>query len=149
MNEKEKRCLLIRTINEMSSYGLKCQINNDISNTPRDLVYIKEDLQYGLFTFEYKGEEGAERIEASLSDVRPYLRPISSMTPEEYKEMGKAIQENYISPCGEMKPGESPLTVCVINQANNLLNWLRKKHFDYLNLIDKGLALEASEGMYV
>jgi len=148
MSEKE-RCLLIRVINEMFSYGLKCQIINDPPNIPRDLVYIKEKfLEYGLFTLESKGEEEVGDIEVYLSEIRPYLRPLSSMTPEEYEEMGKAIQENYISPSGEMGPGESPLTICVINQANNLLDWLRKKHFDYLNLINQGLALEAPKNLY-
>jgi hypothetical protein len=29
-----------------------------------------------------------------------------------------------------------------------VLDWLNEHHFDYRNLIEKGLALEAPEGMY-
>ena len=31
---------------------------------------------------------------------------------------------------------------------NHLYDWLNAHHFDYRDLIDKGLALEAPEGMY-
>ena len=31
---------------------------------------------------------------------------------------------------------------------NNLYDWLNAHHFDYRGLIEKGLALEAPEGMY-
>ena len=56
-----------------------------------------------------------------------YLRPMSSMTEEERQEYGLVL-------CDELS----------INQYD----WLNKNHFDYRGLIEKGLALEAPEGMY-
>lgn len=32
--------------------------------------------------------------------------------------------------------------------SSNLIDWLNTYHFDYRGLIEKGLALEAPEGMY-
>lgn len=58
---------------------------------------------------------------------KPYLRPMSSMTEEERKEYGLVL-------CDELS----------INQYD----WLNAHHFDYRGLIEKGLALEAPEGMY-
>lgn len=67
--------------------------------------------------------------------VKPYLRPMSSMTEEEedeYQECGnKDIAEAYI----HLVP-------------NNRIDWLNAHHFDYRRLIEKGLAIKAPEGMY-
>ena len=58
----------------------------------------------------------------------PYLRPMSSMTQEEYEEEVSSLfgwnteWEHY--------------------------DWLNAHHFDYRGLIKMGLALEAPEGMY-
>ena len=63
----------------------------------------------------------------------PYLRPMSSMTEEERIE--------YI----EITHSQNWL---IINNADKYVDWLNSHHFDYRGLIDKGLALEAPEGMY-
>ncbi len=82
-------------------------------------------------------------------DIRPYLRPISSLTKEERIEIGKAIQKDRINPSGEIKAeGSDNLLLCTVRQSANLMEWLNAHHFDYHGLIDMGLALEAPEGMY-
>jgi hypothetical protein len=66
--------------------------------------------------------------------IKPYLRPMSSMTEEE--------KEFYASMFLEYDGGrftEFPGTV---------VDWLNKNMFDYNGLIPMGLALEAKEGMY-
>lgn len=63
--------------------------------------------------------------------IKPYLRPMSSMTEEEENEY-RAIN------CYE---GLFP-------HNEDALDYVLEHHFDYRGLIDKGLALEASEGMY-
>ena len=69
--------------------------------------------------------------------IKPYLRPLSSMTEEETKEY-----KHLVAFSG------SP------NEAANFINWLNAHHFDYRTddegktLIEKGLALIAPEGMY-
>lgn len=67
-----------------------------------------------------------------VEEVRPYLRPMSSMTEEESKELyaiRKSTQMTY-----SLEPKE--------------LDWLNAHHFDYRGLISKNLALEALPGMY-
>lgn len=63
--------------------------------------------------------------------VKPYLRPMSSMTEEEEKEFE-----------------EIKLSYHFDEDSYILFDWLNKHHFDYRGLIPKGLALEALEGMY-
>jgi hypothetical protein len=65
--------------------------------------------------------------------IKPYLRPISSMTTEE--------KEDFDVPFTSEGLVTIPDTV-------ECMDWLNAHHFDYRGLIHKGLALEAPEGMY-
>lgn len=71
---------------------------------------------------------------APLETIRPYLRSMSSMTKEEYKE----YRYLYL-----------PLPLkSEFDEIHKKIDWLNRHHFDYRGLIEKGLALEAPEGMY-
>ena len=61
---------------------------------------------------------------------KPYLRPMSSMTEKELNEWVTIL--NFVQ---EKRHDKS-------------IDWLIEHHFDYRGLIEKGLALEAPEGMY-
>lgn len=70
----------------------------------------------------------------NVSHIKPYLRPMSSMTDEEYEEYCKTLVENdFGNP--EYDTYET-------------FDFLNSIHVDYRNLIPRGLAFEAKEGMY-
>lgn len=71
-----------------------------------------------------------------LDNIKPYLRPMSSMT-----EVEKSEYKNFypLSPRDLMPP----------HIALQMFCWLLKNHFDFCDLIPKGLALEAPKGMYI
>ena len=75
-----------------------------------------------------------------VEDVRPYLRPMSSMTEEERNNLRAycRTQEGIIYDIGVSGAINSPA----------IIDFLNAHHFDYRGLIEKGLALEAPEGMY-
>lgn len=94
-------------------------------------------LPYGV---KFQGEDSnvytldaANYFALQVEDVvfKPYLRPMSSMTEEEENEY-RAIN------CYE---GLFP-------RNEDALDYILSHHFDYRGLIEKGLALEAPEGMY-
>ena len=62
--------------------------------------------------------------------IKPYLRPMSSMTKEELKEFQKLRD------------------IIPLDWLPFAHDWLLAHHFDYRGLIEKGLALEAPKGMY-
>lgn len=66
--------------------------------------------------------------------IKPYLRPMSSMTKEERTE--------YLNACG------NEMDNALSSPRYGGIDWLNAHHFDYRGLIPKGLALEAPEGMY-
>ena len=73
-------------------------------------------------------------------NVKPYLRPMSSMTEEERKEYNDIVKNTidfYNCPKSE--------EICFFITP---IDWLNAHHFDYRGLIEKGLALKAKEGMY-
>ena len=61
------------------------------------------------------------------SQIKPYLRPLSSMTEEEGKEFTEMFCDKRF---------------CQMN------DWFNEHHFDYRGLLKKGLVLEATDGMY-
>ena len=80
----------------------------------------------------------------TISEVRPYLRPLSSMTPEEKKYI------KYKWGYSEWDTLNDFINYTLIDtcDAESFIDWLNSKHFDYRGLIEKGLAIEAPEGMY-
>ena len=87
-----------------------------------------------------------------IESIKPYLRPMSSMTEEEGKELENLFHK-IDAPCWvDTEYG------CVNFAGGNdfidaeiaevYIDWLNSHHFDYRGLIEKGLALEAPEGMY-
>lgn len=66
--------------------------------------------------------------------IKPYLRPLSSMTDEEHEEYRKYAKE------------VNGFTYNI--NCSDLIDWFNRKMFDYHGLIPKGLALEATKGMY-
>ena len=114
MTQEDKE-LLLKEICARLPYGIKVLVSGEKYFGEEQESYI-EELVPGSYLFE--------------SDVilKPYLRPISSMTEEEKKEYENARSDYY--------------------DDLETYDWFNKHHFDYRGLIEKGLALEAPEGMY-
>lgn len=111
------------------------------------------------------GVEGIATLDSTLYEINrinlecgndaflPYLRSLSSMTEDEFKELKNTTDLNYDqlelvfwldgSATLEFYLEEVP-QYCVIN----VFNWLNKKHFDYRGLITMNLAIEAPKNMY-
>lgn len=75
-------------------------------------------------------------IDSKIDNIKPYLRPMSSMTEEETKEYLDML--NDIDKSGLMNQ----------NFITKVVDWLDKKMFDHRGLIPMGIALEAPEDMY-
>lgn len=82
----------------------------------------------------------------STTIVKPYLRPLSSMTDEEEAEIANIIEEVYdftfrTEELLEMIPMQKTFPMASVD-------WFYENGFDIRGLIEKGLALEAPQGMY-
>lgn len=77
---------------------------------------------------------------ANKAIIKPYLRPMSSMTKEEEKEFNEQMYK--------AKPYNDGKSYNVYEVIGLDIIYLNSHHFDIFGLISKGLALEAPEGMY-
>ena len=118
MTQEEKQLLLVDLCARLP-YGVKCEI--DDINEPLELESIKFKGDYFIFS------NGV--YERYITEIKPYLRPMSSITKEE-----KAYKEFYFK-WDDYSDWD-------------YVDWLNAHHFDYRGLIKKGLAIEAPEGMY-
>jgi len=143
--KQEDKELLLEDLCARLPYGVMCRGEYEVDadyNRPFGGYEVIIDKAEGV---EHIGFDDGEiyitigGYQCDLFLVKPYLRPMSSMTEKERKE--------YTSYCFEQPflqkdktPNLGSVPMCI--------DWLNKKMFDYRGLIEKGLALEASEGIY-
>lgn len=110
------------------------------------VIGIHNDSWEGCMIGEYDNTMAFHHVEAFLCDrieILPYLRPMSSMTDDERKYIEDKCAFTTIGPIG----GNFGLVMPVI-AAEWLTDFYNSRHLDWRGLIEKGLALEAPEGMY-
>lgn len=88
-----------------------------------------------MVEYEPADEANDDNWNQTLYNIKPYLRPMTSMTEKEEDEYMIARQKDIAEAYIHATP-------------QNAIDWLNKKMFDYRGLIEKGLALEATEDMY-
>ena len=86
----------------------------------------------------------------NIDRIKPYLRPMSSMTEEEREEFYKECEKDYKIAVNEANRSYKSKfdEYAPLLSSYNKHDWLNANHFDYRGLIPMGLALEAREGMY-
>lgn len=122
MEEKDKQ-LLLKDLSARLPYDVIVNDGNEIDTLK---AYMLDDLMF---------------IDEAI--IKPYLRPLSSMTKEEKRELLKFGTVNYDS-------NEEVIDVCCIgfDRHADAQDWLLEHHFDFRGLIPMGLALEVLKGMY-
>ena len=119
----EEKQLLLKDLCARLPYGVKAQVQG-WDEAKEEEVNIPLKI-YSINTDEYVYFESNDYDVTyyNIDACRLYLRPMSSMTYEEKEE----LRQTY-----DWK----------------VFDFYNKYHFDYRGLIEKGLALEAPEGMY-
>jgi len=70
-------------------------------------------------------------IQKSVLEVKPYLRPMSNMTEEEERIYNQLMTDIHYK--------------SRVSTANRFISWMLENHFDYQELIPKGLAIEVTK----
>ncbi len=141
MTENEKQ-LLLKDLCGRLPYGVMVHATIDGDNT---LLGIYGDR---VFT---TCEEPDKHNDYPIECIKPYLRPMSSMTEEEKKELKSVtcpkgtgyFDEQYLI-CPMSHFGEH----ISYDFMSDILDWLNAHHFDYRGLIEKGLAIEVPKNIY-
>lgn len=114
---QENKELLLKDLCSRLPYNVKVLYDNEVFNVDY-ISAICEEIKLDIL----------DNYTCDISEVKPYLFPLSSMTEEQEKEY------NDLN-CYEL--GWFPHTEAA-------LDYLIKNHFDYRELIDRGLAIDAT-----
>ena len=125
MTQEEEKELLLKDLSARLPYGVKIMF---ASNGFRwDWEQTLEEIR--------QCEDGEYAINGwGIHGIKPYLRPMSSMTEEEDKEYTNIDNGSYFCP---KDYAHIP--------ASNRIDWLNAHHFDYRRLIEKSLAIKVTE----
>ena len=121
--KQEERQLLLKDLCARQPWGVKIQYNNK--------VYA---IDYVSTEYEEVKLNILDNYTVGISDIKPYLRPMSSMTEEEGIEYLTIDNRAYTCP---LDYAHIP--------ASDRIDWLNVHHFDYQGLIPKGLAIEVTK----
>ena len=133
MTQEDKQ-LLLEDHSTRLPYGVKVTTTNPAA-------------EFGVMSgISIKGKISVSTKDADIvfecTEVKPYLRPMSSMTEEERKEYeGFIIHREHVNAWGQ----EWDIDCFSFDGVPRLINWLNAHHFDYRGLIPKGLAIEVTE----
>jgi hypothetical protein len=140
---QENEKLLLKDLCARLPYEVKGILTYDESNT----TFTVEGIDNNVLHL-------SDAEECYVEDFKPYLRPMSSMTEDEFEELKEysglkyeqldlASYQDGTYKCLDFYLNEVPSDVVIL-----VFDWLNTHHFDYRGLIERGLALEAPEGMY-
>lgn len=138
MTNKDKD-LLLKDLCARLPYGVICKgIYQGVDVIKGE--FVNKEVSGPLTNIGYNYGTLGLMHECELSTIKPYLRPMSSMTIEEKQQSrwyrDDASSDNFIL------------------YMSRYVEWLDSKHFDWRSdgngktMIEKGLALEAPKGMY-
>lgn len=123
MTQEDKE-LLLKDLGGRLPYGVKIL---DISANVAGKLFLISTTD----TVQYETADDSE--EQTLYNIKPYLRPMSSMTDEE--------QRTLDSMCNGV---EMVSRLSGLKMFDKAFDWLNKNHFDYRGLIKKGLAIDVT-----
>ena len=129
--DKKYKELLLKDICARLPYEVKVQYKDDIFT-----------IDYISGIYEEIKLDTPDRYTIDISEVKPYLFPMSSMTEEQKKYISNkwGINEEFDF---EIDPNWGEYFV-ELGYTVEFIDWLNKNHFDYRGLIDKSLALDAT-----
>ena len=155
MTEQEKD-LLLKDLCARLPYGVLCHV--DGFDEPHKLNTIEVDYENGhLLDFGYDENSGLN-IQAYLSEVKPYLRPLWALKEA---QKSKLLEFNFRFDDSYDEAGivnedpneyddynQHPYTFIHEDHCSGLIDFFNSEHIDYRGLVKKDLALAATENMY-
>ena len=131
---REDKQLLLKDLSARLTYGVKVKVLiHDYDPTSEEILTLNGyngNSQYTFWLYDNNilPKYGCIGRGFNICEVKPYLRPMSSMTEEEKQELIKEFWGSH-----------------TISDSIEEVDWYLKKHFDIRGLIEKGLATEVTK----
>lgn len=139
---QEEKMLLIKDLSARLPYAVTVEHTSGFRGTLHDIaihhMYDDNDNIYDAICYtDFFGDEDSIYIEY----FKPYLFPISSMTEAQNDSWRDAFM-NDLAMSASINYPESEKYLALSHVKS--LQWLYENHFDVNGLIDKGLAIDAT-----
>ena len=141
MTQEDKQLLLIDLCARLP-YGVKVRHIQGV-DCSLEFIDTKTNAAFVLVENSKFFKKVLENGKRNITEYKPYLRPMSSMTEEEFNEYMKTVKHSW-----EGIDKEEDCYYIKVTDRERHIDFLNSHHFDYRGLIEKGLALEAPERMY-
>ena len=150
--KQEDKILLVKDLCSRLPYGVRvCHMSSEFSGVLHNISVLHM----------YEGNSDSDKYDSivdyvadidffgdgypyEVEEFKPYLFPIASISSEQLKEvseiLGKEVEvfDNYLNIVDHTRNTFSYL------ELDALFDWFNKNHFDYRNLIEKGLAIDCT-----
>lgn len=150
--KQEDKILLVKDLCSRLPYGVRvCHMTSEFSGVLHNMSVLHM----------YEGNDDSDKYDSivdyvadidffgdgypyEVEEFKPYLFPLSSISSEQLKEvseiLGKEVEvfDNYLNIVEHTRNTFSYL------ELDALFDWFNKNHFDYRNLIEKGLAIDCT-----
>ena len=150
--KQEDKILLVKDLCSRLPYGVRvCHMASEFSGVLHNISVLHM----------YEGNSDSDKYDSivdyvadidffgdgypyEIEEFKPYLFPLSSISSEQLKEvseiLGKDVEifDNYLNIVEHTRNTFSYL------ELDALFDWFNKNHFDYRNLIEKGLAIDCT-----
>ena len=126
----EQKDILLKDLCARLPYGVMAKFGDSnpskITNITQDIDsdswFVESEGEFDVMTGEFDG------MMCEINNIKPYLFPMSSMDLDQRIEYSRTLVIFDESHC---------------SQISETYDWLNKNHFDYRDLIPKGLAINA------
>ena len=150
--KQEDKILLVKDLCSRLPYGVRvCHMTSEFSGVLHNISVLhmyegnSDSDKYDIIVdyvadIDFFGDGYPYEVE----EFKPYLFPLSSISSEQLKEvseiLGKEVEvlNNYLNIVDYTRNTFSYL------ELDALFDWFNKNHFDYRNLIEKGLAIDCT-----
>lgn len=143
MKKEEKELLLLELCSRLP-YGVIIEHEGNLSRL--DAIFMCDSISISSTSMDKKLSYNLD-----LNEFKPYLYPLSSMTEEQLNELKEysglkysaSLLElvNWTAECTTLEfwLEETPAYIVI-----KVFDWLNRNHFDYRDLITRGLAIDCA-----
>ena len=140
--KQEEKDLLLKDLCSRLTYGVKVKFGD---SKPALLTVIEHDE----FGWQIGSEDEFGGMITIIDNVKPYLFPLSSMTEKQKYDFYCRFIENDCD-FDDFKEfyldnGMWHKLLTSLDDIEAIIDWFNKNHFDYRGLIEKGLAIDATD----
>ena len=128
---KEEKDLVMKDLCSRLPYGVYVQIVDRVGFT-HTLVELNPEVIQKMWSYK---------------SIKPYLRPMSSMSEEEREELKELTAADIVTNNGfGYKNLRGMCFGMMYLDCQEIIDWFNKKMFDYRGLIPRGCAIAVTEG---